>query len=285
MEYKRKRAQHAERIVYKVPDSQNPEEIIEPKESGKERLRAASIQWLSPERVGLIFGLLAALLVLIGLVTYFISQIGTYKITQNIYRYDTSLQIAHEGTTQLRRRDNVLYLKNGGAVTEVPQTPIYFTEAPNQMLVPNLMMIAQPGKDVPPVRTPYYTTLEFEGSDIRLSSKGKPLATVTDGFLFDGGNIYVFLEDMTVQYMGQTVEMPAMSYAIVLYDTRMELYPYEGIPVIQQTGSAIVTAQNKRGTYQLDLSRDIMTAQEGEFLLFSDTALLNELKAGWPGTS
>lgn len=273
------------KIVYKPADdlhSEQQQPAIQPETGKQERLRAISIKLFGP---GLIAGLLAALVAIIVLVVYFISQIGTYKINRPIYRYDTGLQLFHEGNTRLRRRDNLLYLKNGGEETQIQNTPLYYVEQENTLLVPDLMAVIQPGKTVPPVRTPYYTTLSFEDSGIALLQKNKELARVNDGFLFDGKNLYVFMEDMTLQYMGQTIEMPARSYAVVLYNTRIELYPYGGTPVIQQTATATVTAQNKRGTFQLDLSRDIMTDAQGEYLLFSDISLLNEIKPGWPGVS
>jgi hypothetical protein len=67
-----------------------------------------------------------------------------------------------------------------------------------------------------------------------------------------------------------------MSFAIVIYNQRMELYPVGGDPILEQTGEIPVIAVCDSG-YSIDLSKNILHAQAGEILLFSQPSFLDNL--------
>jgi hypothetical protein len=244
--------------------------------------QAVGTRVFKPDRAVFTVGRVVILMVLLVMAVYLITQIGTYRTSEAIFRYDTSLRLEYEGRSRIRRRDNVFTLENAGQSEELNGAPIYFAGDDNRFLLPNLMIVVQPGRTVPPVRTPYYTTLHYADGGFDLSAGDKALNTLNDGFLFDGSNLYVFLEPVTVHWSGLEVQMPAMSYAIVHYNVRLELYPRGGEPVVQQTGEALVEAFSADGTWRADLSKDILTAADSEALLFTDPSLLGEISSNWP---
>ena len=98
---------------------------------------------------------------------------------------------------------------------------------------------------------------------------------IEEGFLYDGKQTFVFLDKMTISWDGKVVEMEPLSYAIVVYNQRIELYPYKGTPTLEQTGPCDVVASAQKG-YTIDLSKSILKNAEGfESLLISEPSLMD----------
>jgi hypothetical protein len=139
------------------------------------------------------------------------------------------------------------------------------------MFLPAMMSIVRPSLEAAPTRTGYYTVLSAteDGYNARIDNHDVHL---DGGFLFDGESTYVLLDDTTVEFMGQKIEMPAMSYAVVVAGLRLELYPYDGEPVVEQTGRTQVIAW--ADGYQIDMANDILQDGSRQVLLLTTPSIL-----------
>jgi hypothetical protein len=227
-------------------------------------------------------GLLLVFVAIIVAVIYLLMQIGTYTFSSPIYYYNTGIKFELEGESKVFRAENDnlvdFTLQNGDATQNLTEprsratAPLYWRDE-ERIFLPAMMSIVQPAQGLQPLRTGYYTELypdaEAGGFTAKIDNRDVHLDA---GLLFDGQSVYVFLDDVTVSFMGQTVEMPALSYAIVVSGLRLELYPYGGEPVVEQTGQVPVSAV---GTgYLIDMTNDILQAEGQQYLLFTTPSIL-----------
>ncbi len=87
------------------------------------------------------------------------------------------------------------------------------------------------------------------------------------GFMYDGKDFYLFLEPVTVYYMGYAVELSALSYAEVLNGGIIMLFDYETKTFTMDTLTGTAKASTKHGDYEISLLGDSMTKIDGTQIL------------------
>jgi hypothetical protein len=225
----------------------------------------------------IVFGAIFLVVAIAVLIVYFVMQMGTVSFREPLYRYDTGIRLDYEGTTHIQRDDEEFFLKNSGRKEEIGNAPIYFPEE-DKIFLTGQMVVIRPEEAKAPVRTGYFTAIEkSKEAGVFIAKINDKKVEIKKGFLFDGQDVYVFLEPMTVEWDEQSIELPAFSCAMVYYNQRLEIYPmgHEEEIAIEQTGEMTVTATAKSGAYSVDLSKDILKSQGNELLLFTQPSLLD----------
>ncbi len=226
-------------------------------------------------KVSLTILLVAAGVVIVGVAALLLIVLNTKKIDGGIYFYDTGVRFEEQGAVIKNDDENGMYLESSGKKeTEklaLSSAPLYYADR-TKIFIPVDCTINIPSQRKA-ARISKFTEFENrQGAVFALA--GNAEYGVNEGFLYDGKSTYVFLDDMTVSYNGSAVDMPALSYAIVVYNQRVELYPYGGEPIVAQTGQTSVTASADKG-YTIDLGSCILTNAEGfESLLISEPSLM-----------
>lgn len=226
-----------------------------------------------PERPLFTISLVLGFVAIVALIVYLAMQIGTVTYNEPLYRMDNGLTFSYEGTTRIRRTDDGFFLRNAGAEEALPTSPIYF-ENRDAILLADQMVLVRPELENMSGKTGYFMEVVESGGKYTARIDRKNVE-IDEGFLFDGMNMYVFLEPTTISWRDQSIELEPFSYAIVHYNLRLEIYPLGGEPVIEQTGEVLVEAQPKGASYSIDLSKDILRGEQGEMLLFTQPSLLN----------
>ena len=215
-------------------------------------------------------------------VIYVANIISVFSVTEPIYRFDTGARLDYTGRTTFERDEETgeLTLKNKGKTEVLDHAPIYYTENENKILSPAQMAVVYP--DVKKHgRSGFNMIIErdSDGNYIALIH-GKEI-DVTNSFLYDGNNTYVFLEPMIISIGMEEITLPAYSYAYVYYNLRIELHTQDdSINVVKQTGEIIVLATALDYSYEIDLSKDILRTPEGEILLITDPSVLSYVTTG-----
>jgi hypothetical protein len=256
----------------------------EPKHSRNDlalRLRRLGKRIFKPAHPGFTVGLLVLFVALIAVVIYLVMQIGTYTVSAPIYRYDTGIKTNLEGESKVFRSEMGALvnftLHNQGAVYQLTEprslatSPLYWQEE-ERMFVPAMMSIMRPSQGAVSYRTGYYTEL-YRDKDGFVATIDNRAVRLDEGFLFDGQSVYVFLDDVTISLVGQVVKMPAMSYAIIVPGLRLELYPYGGEPIVEQTGMVSVSAIGNG--YAIDMVNDVLQTGSEQILLFTTPSILD----------
>jgi hypothetical protein len=218
---------------------------------------------------------------IVAVIVWVVLQAGTYTINEPVYRFENGVKFAYSGRTDIRRDDDEgVYLRNGGKDEPIGASPLYYADDKSRVLLPRQMIYVDP-LSMKTGRTGYNTLVKLgqDGEDV-LTINGRETG-ISGGFIYDGTSTYLFLEPMKIEWSGQKRELDALSYAIVYYDLRVEIYdPAGGAPVVEQTGPDRVIASSisdREGGFRLDLSMDILRTGKGESLLITQPSLLNYL--------
>ena len=112
-------------------------------------------------------------------------------------------------------------------------------------------------------RINYFTTVENRDGLINLSKDGKK-AQVSGGYLYDGNNLFIFLEPVTLMVGNKEINLGTMSYVRVNYRNNMEIYnsitgDYEFIAQGDLDVYAFV-----KDVYVIDLCRDSIIKNDEE---------------------
>ena len=107
---------------------------------------------------------------------------------------------------------------------------------------------------------------------------GSLKAEAADGYLFDGVDTYVFLENTELRWDGGSAEIPALSYAVARYGNTLQYFDYgTGTSTVVQTGESEITASFMNGNV-LDLGTDTMKKANGTwYLLVARPGVLNRM--------
>lgn len=253
----------------------------ESRAGGASRIRRLGKRLFKPANPAFTVGLLVVFVAIIAVVVYFIMTVGSYAISDPIYRYNSGVQDAYEGDSRVFRAENgdivTFTLQNNGETIELTEprslatSPLYWQEE-ERFFLPAMMSVVQPADGIAPVRTGFYTEIrrDDQGFIARVDNKD---ILLENGFLFDGQSVYVFLEDVTVDYLGTHVDLPAMSYAIIVSGLRVELYPYGGEPIVEQTGLVSVSAEGEG--FLIDMTNDVLQTNGEQVLLFTTPSILD----------
>jgi hypothetical protein len=220
--------------------------------------------------------ILAAVILAIVFIT---TRLGTYSIDEPVYRFENGLRYDYTGTTEIKRgdEDEAIYLTSGDDSVLLGDAPLYFGDNAGAILLPQQMIYVDPAT-LRTGRTGYNTLVRVDGAGKGTALVNNDEVGVDKGFFYDGSNTYVFLEPVTVLWDGQTVDLPPLSYAIVYYNLRIELYSADGETiVVEQTGDARVQAEPADRTFRIDLGTDVLTTGKGESLLITRPDLLEYL--------
>lgn len=85
-----------------------------------------------------------------------------------------------------------------------------------------------------------------------------------EGFLYDGSDLYIFLEPVEVRYMGETLSLSALSYAKVTPGVDLILFNYETKESTIVPVEGTVEAATPMGDYVISLMGDSMTDYNGQ---------------------
>jgi hypothetical protein len=124
----------------------------------------------------------------------------------------------------------------------------------------------------------YFTEIYKSGNSIFVQNGGQKIP-LDDGFLYNGLDLYLFVKKTTVKWNNRVFVLEPLSYAVVTYNKRLELYPYQGGGSIHEdTGDCEVMAETQSG-FSINLSMDILRRADGiEQLLFFQPSSLKKME-------
>lgn len=224
--------------------------------------------------------------ILLALVIYKILDILVIKTErydlsgQTYYQYFNGIEQEYSGKMDVVQKDDETQLiLEDGQVVYLDSTPMYYKDILGKSLLPKEMELVVP--DSATYKLNKFTNVIEENNKIKLkklnSSKTKD---IDNGFLFDGNDLYFFLDDTTITVGNKDYELPALSYAIVNYKTNVELYNYDTneYTMIQDEESlkSDVTATNKSKNYTINMNLDSLKTDKSNQLLITNINNLRE---------
>lgn len=122
----------------------------------------------------------------------------------------------------------------------------------------------------------YFTTATKKGESIYLNGNNLDYLLM-NAFLFDGDNLYFFINDTKLIYNDKELILPALSYVVMRYDSSIEIYNYEqNLNFTEDISSNKVYAECNN--YKIDLGIDSVTVNNESKLLIGNVDSLDNLK-------
>lgn len=266
------------------------EEIIinEPEEKSdnqkrKEKLEEESelIEKQKKRRSSIIMAsVIAALILIIVIVIIIIGSLNsTTTENHDFYQWYSGQKVEYKGQLTFTRKEGLTELKATDRKVTLDSTPVYYADENNKVIFPEDMAIVYPNNNGMMYRINHFADITEENGDIYLETN---LATKTNktklekAFLYDGQDLYFFLERTTITVNGTNYEVSPLSYAIVRYKQNVEIYNYEKdeyqvIDTTETQEAKVVT-----DTYTINMSVDSLQTAEKDQLLIRGLSYLQE---------
>ena len=206
---------------------------------------------------------------------YFINSMDTLYITQELYQNTSEGRVTFSGVNKIAKSSRGCVLENNDRLYELKSVPLYYKNE-NSILVPNIVTIVQPDLYLTN-RLENMTRIYEKDGQYHVNNNGDEVR-VSDFFLFDGRDTYVFFEPITINWQNNSIELSPFSYVTVKYNHSIQVYDRSTMNLSNiDTGICNVTAK-MRCNARINLSTDILQRQDGqEQMLFIQPNLLEDL--------
>ncbi len=217
----------------------------------------------------------AAIGIAAAVVLMAVDQGSTYEFTDNAHLYYAgSVGSIKAGARMQMDQEGIVTLTQDGQTTNA-DLPFYLENTPGVVLSEDMLYYTPRSGQCR--RALHFSSITCTDAGVTVNRDGK--ATRTDrGFLFDGDNIYVFLEPMVVQFNNYTMELPALSYVEAEYGGYMMVFNYETKQCFMELSDGRATATPAGGDYEVSLMGDALVNMDGEReLLISVPSLVDPI--------
>lgn len=207
---------------------------------------------------------------------YFISRIDTLTIKENMYQYITEERTDYFGESRITKSGINSVIQNNGQIVQLPDTPLYF-EKKDKILLPSVISIVMPKLSLT-YRVSNMSRI-YEADNGYYVENEKSTIPVSDFFLFDGKDCYIFFEPIAITWEKQSVTISPFSFVKVKYNQSITIFDHEKQKYYTiDTGTCSVTAKMKCRAV-INLSTDIMSTENSqEQMLFLQPNLLEDLQ-------
>ena len=271
-------------------DIEDKEEIIinEPEEKSDKQKRkekiveeSEQIEKQKKRRSSIIMSsVIAALILIIVIVVIIIGNLNsTTTENHDFYQWYSGQKVEYKGQLTFTRKEGLTELKASDRKVTLDSTPVYYADENDKVIFPEDMAIVYPNNNGMMYRINHFADIIEENGSIYLETN---LATKTNktklekAFLYDGQDLYFFLERTTITVNGTNYEVSPLSYAIVRYKQNVEIYNYEKdeyqvIDTTETQEAKVVT-----DTYTINMSVDSLQTAEKDQLLIRGLSYLQE---------
>lgn len=184
----------------------------------------------------------------------------------------TELIINENGTVDVSYKD--------GNVLKTYSLPIYLENNSKIMLTNNFAYYLPQSEykfsqyKVEPLTNLYYQ----KDNGMIVFEKNNSTAKFYDGFLYDGGNLYIVLEDCILEYGDNQIELGKLSYVIVDMNYSVQFYNTKTDECKYESFDGIVTL--KFDYYALNLGLDTYKYGDKESFMIANFEKLNNVFKG-----
>lgn len=208
---------------------------------------------------------------------YTARQAGGYRFEADAVQYYANQSFVVPNGSRLSREPNGVTVLRGEQLTrQMNSMPVYYTSK-QIVVLPQDMVYFAPREGLC-VRLDHFTEVSYQAGGAVSARRGRNEAALQRGFLFDGSNLYLFLEPVTLSFNGYTLELGAMSYVEADFGGDVMVYDHATGEMMMEAPTGPVTAQISTGDYSVSLLNDSMTLHDGtKTLLFNRPDQLNGL--------
>lgn len=220
--------------------------------------------------------LVIGIVLVVGLVFMFINKDNQYKFEGNITQYYAGQKYTISEEAHLSRAlEGVTELAQGGESREVTSQAFY-EEDENKIILPVDMAYYDPRNEIIQ-KIDAFTEITVEDTGV-LAVNGKKKCSLNQGFLYDGADYYIFLEDVTAKFNRYEYELSPMSYVEAIFQFQVTAFDYASKEFLMEPTDTEVVVSTESGDYTVNLLSDMYEDELGEKrLLFTRPDLLDSM--------
>ena len=203
-------------------------------------------------------------------------ELDTFKIKdEDIYIYFSEEKFEFNGNVYLDHDNNITNIKVNNKKTKLYSEPIYYKNEKKIIIPVNYSIVST--LDGVQKKVSYYTVLKNIDDDYYLTGR-KLDYKISNNFLYDGSDFYIFINNANVKFDNQSIEISPLSYVNYIYDSKElyiynyeldEVYHYENV-----NGEVFVINED----FKVNLSADTIVINGKDKLLMKNFNYLKKLK-------
>lgn len=168
------------------------------------------------------------LLILVLFIAFFIyykvSILDNYKkdTEDNFYQYFYDKKYEYKGVVSTNRHDVIVDFKTDDYDITFDSTPIYYSNI-DKVIFPKDMSVVMPTLNCAEYLAKGYSYLEVNKDNYILTTDNYS-NKLGKYFLFDGGDLYFFLDEVTLKIGDSEIKISPMSYVVAKYNNSISYY-------------------------------------------------------------
>lgn len=194
---------------------------------------------------------------------------------ENLYQYLTGIKIEYKGKITLNKNNNkITEISFQNANVELDSTPIYYKKSPKVIFPENMSVVKM--IDGTQERASYYSTL-YQDTDYCVLESGKKKQTLNNAILYDGKDLYFFVDKVKVKFQNNEIDLEPMSYIIAdNFNKQVEVYDYnkDDYQIYKDNDSEVMIEHKD---YKVNATFDLYYNNNKSRLLIKDLTKLKKL--------
>ncbi len=202
---------------------------------------------------------------------------------ENYYQYFYGLMQEYSGKIKIEKENDEtkMILEDEDRVVCLDSTPIYYKDVLGKVLLPSEMELVVVDDSFYKLKN-FTNIIEENGEIYSKKFNKKAQKALLNSFIYDGEDLYFFLDETIVRIGDVEYVLSPLSYAIVTYRDCIELYNYEKeeYTIINdpETVCLDAIAENRKGKYKINMSVDSLSSEKAQYLLLSNISDLKEVE-------
>lgn len=197
-----------------------------------------------------------------------------YFENHKFYQYLSGIKFDYEGKIKLNKDKNITKIIFDEVSVTLDSTPIYYA-GEKKVLFPKNMNLVYPISGGLQYKVNYFSTLESENNILYLQD-GKLRKELLSCFLYDGNDLYFFIDETKIIVQNKEYILSPFSYVILKHNQSIEIYDIknDNYQIIELDNQEIKAVSNG---YTINLSIDAINYSGKSRLLIKNTDFLNKL--------
>lgn len=216
------------------------------------------------------------LIIVVLLVISLKNKITTKIIKEAVYQINNEERTEFDSAITIDSKENTITeIKKGNKKINLDSNPIYYKNE-DKVIFPTNMAVIFPKSNVSQYKINYFSTVEKEGKTVYI--RGNKLNyPIQNAFIYDGDNLYFFIEETNVLINDINYTLSPLSYVILNYDNNIQMYDYDKdeITMLEISGSNVTASTDN---YKINMSIDAVDYDGGSRLLLKQFDYLKNLK-------
>ena len=257
-----------------IEDTNIVEEVEVPTEVTKDILTQAKRKKMGKMEWILVILPTVAIILAVLIMFVLMDNVTSYKFEVPGYQYYFESKYKIDKDTTLKsNKDGDIVLLSDGEEFDVSNIPIYQEEL-NGIVLQESMVYTNP-REIIFKRVPYFSFVSGD-QGYAIAKYGKKEAILDNGFLFDGKDLFIFLEDVTLKFNGYKMELPKFSYVEAVYQGYITAFNYETKEVFYEAPRTDVMVYQDAGDFEMSLlTHSVTNYKKDSFLLFTNVDVLD----------